>query len=660
MSLSKMIMGQSGNQGTGGGLDVDDVFNTFVADATGSGSLTVNNGIDLSGEGGIVWNKSRNGTANHFILDPNIGSGGYLEPNNTASLGTGANYSFTSTGLTDAYNNYSGNEAVWWTFRKAPKFFDTVTYTGDQVVGRTVSHNLGSTPGMIIIKKLDSLEDWSVWHKDFNVNGSGLTTQFLKLNSNSGNTNTGSGASAVEDVRSATSTTFTIGNDNRVNLNNASYVAYLFAHNNNDGEFGGAGDQDIIKCGSYSTNSSAKASINLGFEPQWIIYRPVNDTTDFKIIDNIRGFMGSTPASGFFNRAVSANQNFNEYDEDGIHLTPTGFEHVSGFASKDFIFMAIRRGPLAAPTDATKVFAIDTNIGTSTGTNEPFAGFVTDLVIAGNRTSGGKRALSRLTGHKYMWTYATAPEGTIPSAEFGWDSMTGWTHQQLHGSPNVWWQWARAPSFCEVVTYNGNGTSGRTINHNLGVVPEMIWIKNRGYDDGGGNGEGWFVYHKGLNGGTDPEDYGLRLDTSAAQTNGHLNDTAPTSTVFTVGNDRIVNALLEASINNTYIAYLFATVAGVSKVGSASHTNGSATNVDCGFTNGARFILLKRYNDTGNWVVFDSTRGIVAGNDPYSLLDKTDAEDSYGASDAIDPLSSGFTITGNFFTTGDYIFYAIA
>ncbi len=112
------------------GITVDELFSTKLYSGNG-GTQTITNGIDLSGEGGIVWNKSRNGTANHFIFDPALGSGAYLQPNTTAVLATGANYSFTSTGLTDAYNNYSHNEAVCWTFRKAPRFFPCLTETGN-------------------------------------------------------------------------------------------------------------------------------------------------------------------------------------------------------------------------------------------------------------------------------------------------------------------------------------------------------------------------------------------------------------------------------------------------------------------------------------------------------------------------------------------------
>ena len=85
--------------------------------------------------------------------------------------------------------------------------------------------------------------------------------------------------------------------------------------------------------------------------------------------------------------------------------------------------------------------------------------------------------------------------------------------------------------------------------------------------------------------------------------------------------------------------------------------SGSSTDVDCGFSSGARFVLLKRTDATGGWYIWDSVRGIVAGNDPYLLLDTTAA--NVTNTDLIDPLSSGFQISGDF-TDGDYIFYAVA
>jgi hypothetical protein len=104
------------------------------------------------------------------------------------------------------------------------------------------------------------------------------------------------------------------------------------------------------------------------------------------------------------------------------------------------------------------------------------------------------------------------------------------------------------------------------------------------------------------------------------------------------------------------VTYLFATLAGVSKVGSYTGT-GADLNVDCGFSAGARFVLIKRTDSTGDWFLWDSLRGISAGNDPYLLLNSTAAEVTN--TDYIDPLSSGFTLTSSF-TAGTYIFLAIA
>jgi hypothetical protein len=145
------------------------------------------------------------------------------------------------------------------------------------------------------------------------------------------------------------------------------------------------------------------------------------------------------------------------------------------------------------------------------------------------------------------------------------------------------------------------------------------------------------------------------LNTTAAAADDALWDyTNPTSTVFSVR-----NSLLEVNYSGaTYIAYLFATCPGVSKVGSFSYATGSSTDVDCGFTNGARFVLLKQSNGIDDWYVWDTTRGINAGNDPFVRLNSNAVENS--SYDGIDPYSPGFTIPAGALGTGTFIFLAIA
>ena len=196
-----------------------------------------------------------------------------------------------------------------------------------------------------------------------------------------------------------------------------------------------------------------------------------------------------------------------------------------------------------------------------------------------------------------------------------------------------------------MVAYTGDGTSSRSLNHNLGVAPELMIIKQRSAI------RSWAVYSSATGTGKF-----LKLeDTAGVVTQSGIFDTAPTSSVFTVDSNTYVNAS-----GGTYIAYLFATLDGVSKVGSYTGT-GSALTVDCGFSSGARFIMIKRTDAAAGWIVFDSARGIVAGADPYLYLNSSDAESS---TDAIDPDSSGFIVNpagGGLNTSGgEYIFLAIA
>jgi hypothetical protein len=95
--------------------------------------------------------------------------------------------------------------------------------------------------------------------------------------------------------------------------------------------------------------------------------------------------------------------------------------------------------------------------------------------------------------------------------------------------------------------------------------------------------------------------------------------------------------------SNEYIAILFATVAGVSKVGTYTG-NGTGQNINCGFSAGARFVLIKPLSAVGNWSVFDTARGIVAAADPTIWLNLSAIESS---SDIVDPYSAGFAVTGS-------------
>jgi hypothetical protein len=132
-SIKKLLQAAAGNAGES--LYVEDVFSTYLY--TGNGSTqTITNGIDLDGEGGLVWIKSLPDTYGHRLIDTERGVLKVLESYDTTAEATqaGSLTAFNSNGFSvgnAGHTNFSGNSFASWTFRKAEKFFDVVTYTGD-------------------------------------------------------------------------------------------------------------------------------------------------------------------------------------------------------------------------------------------------------------------------------------------------------------------------------------------------------------------------------------------------------------------------------------------------------------------------------------------------------------------------------------------------
>lgn len=116
------------------------------------------------------------------------------------------------------------------------------------------------------------------------------------------------------------------------------------------------------------------------------------------------------------------------------------------------------------------------------------------------------------------------------------------------------------------------------------------------------------------------------------------------------------------SNGNNGVAYLFASLPGVSKVGSYTG-NGSSQTINCGFSAGARFVLIKRTDAAGDWFVWDTARGIVSANDPHLSLNTTAAEVT--GDDSVDPDSTGFIVNQNAATninvaSATYIFLSVS
>ena len=651
---------KSGKQASAAANYIEDVFSTYLYTGTAA-TQTITNNINLSTYGGLVWAKARQ-LLDHGLFDTVRGVNKRLSTNSTNAqiTYTGSLTSFNSNGFSlgaDSVGpiiNGSGYTYVSWTFRKQAKFFDVVTYTGNGNTLRTLSHSLGSVPGCIIVKNTSNSSDWCVSHRSLNSSDS-----FLKLNSTSSQSTGFSPFPNSGEGGWPTSTQFIVKNSaiNPLNTNGDTYVAYLFAHN--AGGFGLTGTDNVISCGSFTTDASGNATVNLGYEPQWTLVKSssADDGYGWILSDNMRG-MAAAPATN--NPALKANSSAAESGFGPPNPTATGFNWFYGAASTTYIYIAIRRGPMRTPTSGTSVFTPVARAGTSAAASIS-SGFVTDLIFDGNRTGGSSGWWDRLRGPTLsLSSYGSAAEFTDAQTVTSFSSMTGvsvgsdTTNGFINQSPITYvnYMLGRAPGFFDVVCYTGTG-SATTQAHNLGVVPELIIVKGRSP-----TGLNWRVGCSYLNGGSSPWSYQILLNSNAAASGPSAvlwNGTAPTSAVFSVGTSGDSNGS-----GSTYVAYLFASCPGVSKVGTYTGT-GATQTINCGFTGGARFVLIKRTNGIGDWYFWDTARGMVAGSDPSlqfnNVAPEVNANSVYTTTGGFQIVS---TATGINLSGGTYIFLAIA
>ena len=852
--MQQMLLGVGAKKKT----YVDDLFNTDLWTGDGASHQVVNN-INLSGDGGMVWMKSRSHANNHMVADTVRGSNKVIFPDVNAVEQTSTGYftSFNSNGFTTGDSSYvyeSGKKMAGWSFKKTEGFFDVVTYTGNGS-NRTISHSLGSIPGLIIIKNLDSTESWRVYHRDLGA------THRLLLNLDF----VSDPESGAFNNTAPTASVFTVGTDNAVNQNGDDFVAYLFAGgestaatarsvdfdgsgdylkigggtdmqlgtgdftietfayfdtNNNgviyegrpdavqgayisiytenwgnhsgdlvfytdsanritasgaihtnawyhvavvrqssvtklyingieqgsysdssdytvrtdgpvlgisrnlsnaplDGKlsnfrivkgtavyassfrpptepltsitntkllccndssitgatvtpntitsggdptastdspfddpaaftFGDAGDQNVIKCGSYVGSGSSGLEINLGWEPQWVMLKDTTSASkNWMMLDCMRGIVTNED-----DNILMANHLDDEDTAGRMSLTPTGFKlntsntHFNADGDT-YIYLAIRRsdGYVGKPADAgTDVFTMDT--GNSNADQAFTSGFPVDYAFYKEPASTAAwYSHSRLTGKKYMYIdVGNQTEQTNSWA--AWDDNTGWAENTHYNSDFQSWMWKRHAGFDVVTTLGG---SGKLVPHNLGGVPEMIWLKARD------SAQDWKCYHFGVNGGSNPEQYGLIIDSSGAQnqSDGFWNNVAPTATHFSTGTWTSGGG--SSSVN--YMMMLFRSISGISKCGYYTGTGSSGHTITTGFQ--PRFVFFKRTDSSESWKVFDSLR--TTGS-PFSKQAYFDVEDAQDTNTFFTVSSTGFTLNSTNVNGSNekYIYYAHA
>jgi hypothetical protein len=288
--------------------------------------------------------------------------------------------------------------------------------------------------------------------------------------------------------------------------------------------------------------------------------------------------------------------------------------------------------------------------------------------VRDSTSAGSFYTADRLRGNTSLGTATTAIENNdadsfmTPTVGFGnsFSAMNGFgvgndATRRLNYLTNlqVAHAFRRAPGFMDVVCYTGTGSLSRVLPHNLGATPELIILKDRNT----ASAYNWAVQASGPLGFSS----NLALNTNDANATNGIDYLFSAGSATSLTTASAFPTYVNTSSTN-YVAYLFASCPGVSKVGSYTGT-GALQTIDCGFTLGARYVLIKRTDSTGGWYVWDSARGIISGDDPYLLLNTTVAEITN--TNYVDTDTTGFKVTAAApadinASGGTYIFLAIA
>ena len=406
----------------------------------------------------------------------------------------------------------------------------------------------------------------------------------------------------------------------------------------------------------YTGNGSTQSITGVGFQPDWVWYKSRSDAYNNGLFDIVRGvdkFLSSNSSGE--ESTISGIASFNS---DGFTV---GSDAGSNGSSKTFVGWSwLAAGTAPSNTYVVKVvsdsgnkyrfddfgtsavtleiseggtFTFDqsdsSNSGhplrfstTSNGTHGGGSEYTTGVTT--NGTPGNAGAYTRITvaaSAPTLYYYCTAHSGMGGQANTpvtnSFSNFAGSIQSNI--SPNT-------TSGFSVVTYTGAGSAG-TIGHGLNAVPSMYIVKIRS----GRTGD-WLVYHNAVS--ADPQTDFLKLNeaNAVADESTIWNDTAPTSSVFSVGTEATVSGN-----SNTFVAYCFAEKQGYSKFGSYVG-NGSAdgTFVYTGFK--PALFIIKRTDGSNNWMIWDNKRtGFnIDNNELYPNQSAAEGDD-----DRIDLLSNG-------------------
>jgi len=640
-------------------------FNTVLWTGNGSGqSIT---GVGYAPD--FVWlkNRSQNNYA-HRIFDTSRGVLNVIKPSsqNAQSTDAGSLTAFDSDGFTlgnDAYVNNNGDNFVGWTMKvnggttvsntdgsvtstvqlNSKTKFSIVEFQG-AIAENSVGHGLGVKPEVVIVKELGFSANWNVYYDV--VDGS---LDFAYLN----NDNAGANSSRTM----WTSSVFYWSGNTTTDC-----VAYCFSS-----------VAQFSKFGSYTGTGSAtnKPIINTGFEPAFVMIKAVStggsSPYNWNMYDNKRNT--SNPRNKILeantnDAEITASTTYIDFLSNGFQIGPATSGRVNG-SGVTYLYMAFASDPSTAPVLADS-FANKLYTGTGvSGLAVTGLGFRPSMVWIKNRDSVRDHNLADIVQgvSREITPNTTEAQENRSVTSFDSDGFTldnASSNYNANGDNYVAWNWKANPiptintdgtiqsiasanqaSGFSIVKYTGDGTSGSTVGHNLGTTPEVVIYKRLDAI------ASWIFKSTLLN----TDDYlALNLTDQVFSDSGVFwNGTAPTSTVFTLGNSASVNAS-----SGEYMSYCFISISGFSKIG--TYTGNGSTQSITGLGFQPSWLLIKNMDSARGWQMFDSSRG--ANQLLFANSNSEDSSEPAGTSlSSFD--SDGFTVgSGNGVNeSGDTLLY---
>lgn len=296
---------------------------------TGNGATrNITNSLDLLNQGGLIITRRRDSPLTGSCSDTvtGVNNGYYL-----GASAARANFSSPTAYLTNGYTvgnasqfNTSAATYAAWSFRRAQRFLDVVSFTSDGTSNQRIAHGLGIAPGMVMVHATTASGSFIVYNKAI---GRGYY----------GNLSTTSAFAASSGAWGAVDPTALDMGFNGTALgfpNGTACVMYLFADD--------SGSKGLIRAGVLSTNSSGAGSVNFGWQPEMVMIKLAYGASDWECFDQTRGWATNNQRILAWSGSASENA-----AADNIVLpTANGFQIVNGWTSSDISYLAVRKGPM--------------------------------------------------------------------------------------------------------------------------------------------------------------------------------------------------------------------------------------------------------------------------------------------------------------------------